>query len=133
MSLTAPKRPCGSCPYRTDVASGVWAEDEYEKLPKYDGEIIDQVTAGAFGVFLCHQKDGNLCAGWLACHGTDNLLALRIHDGIDQNVWSYETDVPVFKSGAEAAAHGMRDIDEPGEKADRTIRGLIRKRSGTPS
>jgi len=130
MSLAAPKRPCGSCPYRTDVASGVWAADEYEKLPGYDGEIIDQLTAGATGVFLCHQKDGNLCAGWLACHGPDNLLALRLHQNLDPSIWEYSTDVPVFKSGAEAARHGMRDIEEPGEKANRTIRGLMKKKRG---
>lgn len=128
MTLSAPKRPCGSCPYRTDVASGVWAKDEYEKLPTYDGEIIDQVAKGAMGVFLCHQKDGNLCGGWLACHGTDNLLALRLRGDLAPGVWGYATDVPVFESGAAAAAHGMQDIKAPGEKANRTIRGIVRKR-----
>lgn len=133
MSLTAPKCPCGSCPYRTDVASGVWAQDEYEKLPKYDGEIIDQLQSGSTGVFLCHQKDGRLCAGWLACHGTDNLLALRLHRDLDPAVFDYATDVPVFSSGAEAAAHGMRDIEKPGEKASRTIRGLMKKKLSKPA
>jgi hypothetical protein len=122
------KAPCKSCPYRTDVPSGVWAAEEYQKLPSYDGEIIDQLQSGALGLFMCHQKDGNLCAGWLATHGTDNLLALRLQgDQVKEEVWDYESPVPVFKSGAEAAAHGLADIDAPGTKAGRTIDRLVRK------
>lgn len=122
------KAPCKSCPYRQDVPSGVWADEEYEKLPGYDGEIIDQLNAGATSLFMCHQKDGNLCAGWLATHGTDNLLALRLHHPeVKDEVWGYESPVPVFSSGAEAAAHGMAEIDQPGPRAKRTINRLVRK------
>lgn len=122
------KAPCKSCPYRKDVPSGVWAENEYVKLRDFDGEIIEQVMNGGTALFLCHQKDGNLCAGWLACHGSDNLLALRLHaDKVDQSIWGYETDVPVFSSGAEAAAHGMADIEAPSEKAIRIMDQLTRK------
>lgn len=122
------KAPCKSCPYRKDVPSGVWAEEEYEKLHQYDGEIINQLMQEGTALFLCHQKDGNLCAGWLACHGSDSLLALRLHaDKVDEVIWGYETDVPVFSSGAEAAAHGMAEIEEPGEKARRVMDQLTRK------
>lgn len=120
--------PCKSCPYRKDVPSGVWAPEEYEKLPKFDGEIIDQLQNGGAGLFMCHQQDGNLCAGWLATHGTDNLLALRLHGHeVKPEVWAYKTRAPVFKSGAEAAAHGMAEIEVPGVKAQRTIDRLVRK------
>jgi hypothetical protein len=120
--------PCKSCPYRQDVPSGVWAEEEYEKLKNYDGEIIDQLTKGAAGLFMCHQQTGNLCAGWIATHGVDNLLALRLHGHeVDAKVWSYRTKVPVFKSGQEAAEHGMAEIDEPGVKAQRVIERLVDK------
>ncbi len=123
------KAPCKSCPYRRDVPSGIWHAHEYDKLPAYDGEIIDQLRAGAGGLFMCHQQDGCLCAGWLATHGPDNLLALRLsgHE-VTKEVWDYTSPVPVFGSGAEAAAHGKADIETPGEKAQRTVGRLIRKR-----
>jgi hypothetical protein len=123
--------PCRSCPYRRDVPSGIWDASEYDKLPKFDGEIIDQLAAGALGLFLCHQKDGNLCAGWVACHGAGNLLALRMHgSAVADEVWDYETSVPVFASGAEAATHGRREIAQPGERSRRMIARLVRKGAG---
>lgn len=123
------KAPCKSCPYRTDVPSGVWHESEYEKLYSYDGEIMDQIANGGTSLFMCHQQDGNLCAGWLATHGVDNLIALRLSAGqLKEEVWSYESPIPVFKSGAEAAEHGMAEITQPGERAQRTVKRLIRKR-----
>lgn len=78
---------------------------------------------------MCHQQNGCLCSGWLACHGPTELLALRLHaDKVEEDVFDYETDVPVFSSGKEAAMHGLRDIDDPGEKACRTIDTLLRKK-----
>jgi hypothetical protein len=39
MASAAPtKYPCPSCPYRKDVPSGVWAPEEYDKLPAYDND-----------------------------------------------------------------------------------------------
>lgn len=125
--LTAPKVPCGSCPYRRDVPSGIWAQDEYDKLPSYDGETWAQNVS----TFMCHQRDGKVCGGWLACHDPRELLALRFEAmtrSIDPAVFDYATDVPVFSSGAEARAHGMRDLDNPGKAARRMHAGLIRKR-----
>ena len=122
-ALKAPPIPCGSCPYRTDVPSGIWHPDEYAKLVEYDNETHAQ----PFAVFMCHQRDGNLCGGWLACHDKDNLLALRIAR-VDPSVFDYVSPVPVFKSGREAAEHGMRDVSGPSPKAEKMISGLIRKR-----
>lgn len=122
---TAPKQPCGSCPYRRDVPSGIWEAAEYNKLPGYDGETWEQSPA----LFMCHQHDGKLCAGWLACHGAYELLALRINAPVDPAVYSYSSPVPVFNSGAEARAHGLRDIESVGVQAARMIDGLVRKRS----
>ena len=122
------KAPCKTCPYRRDVPSGIWHEHEYAKLPAYDGEIIDQLQARAGGLFMCNQRDGNLCAGWLACHGPGNLLALRLHGAeIEPEVWDYQSPVPVFESGAAAAAHGMAELAKPGPKAKRAMSRLIRK------
>lgn len=123
------KAPCKSCPYRLDVPSGVWHEDEYAKLPKYDGDIIDQLQAGASRLFMCHQQDGSLCAGWIAAHGSHNLLAMRLHGGgVTSAAWDYECPVAVFESGAEAATHGRAEIPSPGLRATRTIKRLARVR-----
>lgn len=119
--------PCKLCPYRRDVPSGVWAEEEYEKLAKYDGEIIEQFKKGATGLFLCHQHNNALCSGWLGCHGPAELLAMRLHhERVQPEAYDDETDVPLFSSGAEAAAHGMREIEEPSRAACRTIDRLTK-------
>ena len=104
-------RPCGSCPYRRDVPSGVWHASEYRKLPAYDNDTMGQPPH----LFLCHQQDGRVCAGWAGCHDGAHLLALRV--------------AAMSGSGAEAAAHGLADVDQPDERACRTIDTLTRKRA----
>jgi hypothetical protein len=127
--LKCAKAPCKTCPYRKDVASGVWDASEYKKLAAYDGTIVEQLTNGGRPRFDCHQSDGNLCAGWVGCHGPENLVALRLQsERIDPSVWDYATPVPLFASGAEAAAHGMKKIKRPDAKARRAIAVLQRKR-----
>lgn len=123
--------PCGSCPYRRDVPSGVWDEEEYRKLPLFDGETFEQDPS----VFMCHQQDGSLCAGWVGCHDMTQSMGLRMavmtgsmtEDVMDAAL-DYETTTPLFGSGAEAAAHGMNEVDEPGRAARRTIDKLERRR-----
>jgi hypothetical protein len=132
-SLPKPaKEPCVTCPYRKDVPSGIWHPSEYVKLPQYDGTIADQAMAGALGLFMCHQKDGCLCGGWLATHGPENLLALRIGK-VDPSVWDYAPKTPCWSSGAEAAAHGMEHIKDPKVAARRKIDWLTRKLGETGS
>lgn len=122
--------PCKSCPYRRDVPSGVWAADEYAKLPAYDGDIGEQLAKGATGLFMCHQQDGCLCAGWVGAHGANNLLALRLHGHkVDPSAADFVSPVPLFSSGAQAATHGRRAIDRPGSRAQRTIKRLVAKRA----
>lgn len=126
MSAPAPpKTPCGSCPYRQDVPSGLWERSEYEKLPNYDGETGEQVMKQAFGLFMCHQNDGCLCGGWLLTHDRDHLLALRLNE-VDASVWDYAPDIAVFASGQEAHDHGVRDLESPSPEARRKIAGLQR-------
>lgn len=119
--------PCGSCPYRRDVPSGVWSGEEYAKLGRYDGETYDQDPA----VFLCHRQDGRLCAGWVAVHDMSNCLALRLALSMGvvavqdlDAIIDYTTDVPLFDSGLEAALHGIRDLRTPGERARQMIERL---------
>lgn len=123
-------RPCQSCPYRRDVPSGVWDADEYSKLIRYDNDTAEQPA----NLFMCHNQHDSLCSGWLGCHG-DNLLALRV--GLITGALSgdeftsacdYVSPVPLFDSGAEAADHGMSDIDAPGVAARNAMRKIVRTR-----
>jgi hypothetical protein len=122
------KRPCPSCPYRLDVPSGIWAAEEYDKLPIYDRDVPEQATEGAFGLFFCHQRTGDLCAGWVGCHDMGNNLAVRLNaDRIDVDaVLDYVCPVPLHASGAAAAEHGKRDLHSPSSAAVRKARGLVR-------
>jgi hypothetical protein len=122
--------PCGSCPYRRDVPSGVWDESEYEKLPHYDGDTSEQPPS----VFMCHQQNGRLCSGWVGCHDMYHNLGLRVAalDRITPDdltaVLEYTTSVPLFASGAEAAAHGMAEVESPPNAATKIIDKLQSKR-----
>ena len=121
--LPRPSRaPCGTCPYRRDVPAGIWHESEYAKLPPYDRETWQQPAQ----LFYCHQNDGHLCAGWVGCHDTQHLLSMRINR-VDPSTFDYVSPVPLFSSGAEAAAHGISGIDEPDARARRAIAKMERK------
>ncbi|WP_431728503.1 DUF6283 family protein [Verrucosispora sp. TAA-831] len=128
--LRPASHPCGTCPYRLDVPSGVWASEEYAKLPLYDRPTWDQPT----GVFACHQQDGRVCAGWAGCHDTAELLALRLAanfgvldpDELDATI-DYVSPVPLHPTGQAAADHGMADVDSPGPRARRAIDRLLAK------
>lgn len=131
MSARPPaSRPCGSCPYRIDTPSGLWAAEEYDKLPRYDNDTAHQPSTA----FYCHQQDGRLCAGWVGCHDMNHSMGLRIgmlSGHIPTEVFDaaldYSTDVALFESGAAAAEHGKADIEAPREKARRAIDKLHRK------
>jgi hypothetical protein len=132
IDLPAP-RPCGTCPYRQDVPSGVWAAEEYAKLPAYDEETAGQPS----GVFLCHQQNGKVCAGWAGCHDGRHMLSLRLAVAFGtmspetaEAVCSYVSPVPLWASGAEAAAHGLADIDAPGVAAQAAALKLWLRREG---
>ncbi|MDG4834167.1 DUF6283 family protein [Solwaraspora sp. WMMD1047] len=121
--------PCGTCPYRRDVPSGLWDAAEYAKLPGYDAPTALQPP----GLFLCHQADGRVCGGWAGCHDGESLLALRLAAlrGMDPRevaaTRDYTTTVPLFGSGQEAAAHGMARVDDPDPIARRMIDRLTAK------
>lgn len=123
-------RPCGSCPYRCDVPSGVWAAEEYEKLSAYDADTPYQPVR----VFECHRLDGRVCAGWAGCHDGDELLALRVavasgYMSVADAVATrdYVSPVPLWESGAVAAAHGLAEVHNPGPAAVRVGRKVSRR------
>jgi hypothetical protein len=111
------------------VPSGVWAESEYEKLPAYDGTTGEQAEAGAWGVFCCHSSPDELCSGWshLANQDTLALRAAAAMLGIEpMDVILYRTDVPLWSSHAEAALHGLQDIEHPSDSARAAVEKLLR-------
>jgi len=125
-------RPCLSCPYRRDVPSGVWSEEEYAKLPPYDAaDVASGQPVSAFG---CHQQDGRLCAGWVAVHDMNHSIGLRVSvqvgltpvEDVDA-ILEYTTDVPLWASGAEAAAHGLAEVENPSAEAVALVARLTRK------
>ncbi|MFH8257899.1 DUF6283 family protein [Streptomyces roseolus] len=91
-------------------------------------------------LFICHQHSGEddqsrVCGGWAGCHDGDQLLALRVALAQGQitvetaeAIRDYTSPVPLFESGAEAAAHGLRDISNPGSAARRTMSKIVRVR-----
>ena len=106
---------CLCCPYRKDVPSGVWAAHEYDKLTDYDKPTGEQ----PWGPFMCHATPEVYCHGWAVVHGRQphdrEPIAFRFA-GIDPEEIPPE-GTPLFSSGAEAAEHGKRDIDNPSEEA----------------
>jgi hypothetical protein len=121
------ERPCSTCPCRKDVPSGIWDTETYQSLLKYDGDIPEQVDNRAFQLFHCHKTDQFLCAGWVAVVNQGEALALRINARrIAERVWTYISPVPLFDSFAEAVAHGLKDIEDPGADAIQKIHQILR-------
>jgi hypothetical protein len=59
-------------------------------------------------------------------HGT---FAARLHAGeLDESVWGYESPVPLFASGNEAADHGEAEIENPSVRARSAIRKITKLR-----
>lgn len=113
------KNPCPACPYVQSTASGIWAREEYEKLPKYDpGQFIPDMS-----VFQCHhtsEKKSLICQGWLDCHGADELIGIRLAhiQGRIPDDFDYEpSEAVVYASGQEAMEFGVRDIENPSDEA----------------
>lgn len=118
-------KPCQFCPYRQDCPSGVWAKEEYEKLPPYDAETWAQPHEA----FACHEATGLLCSGWAQCHG-EELLSLRLERmRTGENFDIPAPSVPLFASGREAAEHGMRDVKKPDLEARAAVVILRGKRA----
>lgn len=122
------REPCSACPYRRDVPSGLWVAEEYEKLLDYDKTTGEQ-PAARFG---CHATPEFDCHGWAVVHSNRGraceLLALRLHHamtGEDDEI--PEPFVPLFGSAAEAAAHGMKRIEDPDGDAVEAMERLLRK------
>lgn len=117
------KEPCSACPYRQDSPSGLWAAEEYDKLPPYDAPTGSQ----PFEIFLCHATPDHLCHGW-AVVGDWELLALRLYAAYSiHEVEIPPPVVPLWSTHTQAADHGRAGIAAPSPRAMRTIHRLTRK------
>jgi len=109
--------PCESCPYRKDAPPGLWHESEYRKLIEYDKPTGEQPPKA----FFCHTTPDFLCIGWSVVHGRNakrgyESLALRFLL-LNQNfLVIHHPKTPLFKSGQEAAEHGMSAMKRPPRK-----------------
>lgn len=57
------------------------------------------------------------------------LATYRISPQLAKEIYEYQSPVPLFSSGTEAAEHGMRGIESPSEEASRIREKIIRLRS----
>ena len=115
-TLGCAANPCSSCPYRKDTPAGVWAAEEYKKLPEWDKPMT-------LGVFMCHQGNRRLaCRGWLEVHHENIGVRLALMRGaIDLGKHPEPTKVPLYKSGAEACKAGLKGVHRPSRKAQEVI------------
>ena len=121
--LEVKKNPCSTCPYRKDTPSGLWAEDEYEKLRGYDDNT-------AFSTFLCHQTNvtdvPTACKGWLMVHCDSVAVRLaQLKGEVKAPECFEEPDVELYASGNEAADAGEREIKRPKAKSRRIARKML--------
>ncbi len=122
--LLCHRDPCASCPYRKDTPAGVWAAEEYRKLPAWDNP---QAFAG---VFLCHHSNlGSrkaVCRGWIEVHGDNWQARIVAISGVEYMEGATKpTKVPLYRSGAEACRAGLLGVKKPDAKARVVITKLI--------
>jgi hypothetical protein len=129
--LLCPPSPCNTCPFRRDTPPGIWAEEEYRKLPAYDPDPSRLIPELA--VFHCHQENATgvptVCRGWLACFGWD-IVAVRLavfRGAIPAEEVEAPCPVPLYNSGAEACKAGMAGVRRPGRKARQLAAKLTRR------
>jgi hypothetical protein len=86
-------------------------------------------------VFRCHTAQVRICAGWAGCHDMTQTLGLRValvqgHLSVEdyETTSDYVSPIPLFASGAEAAAHGMSGIYAADEESIRARVKLLRQR-----
>lgn len=129
-SLVCPPFPCNTCPYRRDTPAGIWHPSEYTKLAEYDddppGENVPLAT------FHCHQEKitgrPTVCRGWLAVHGDIPAVRLAVIRGeIPAEEVNRPVRVPLYGSGREACAAGLRGVRRPGREARAAISRLAKR------
>lgn len=116
--LVCPPTPCSTCPYRRDTPAGIWHPDEYRKLAGYDRDH----PFPALATFHCHQEmttgKPTMCRGWLAVHGDIPAVRIAVIRGeIPAEDVDRPVSVPLYASGREACAAGLKGVRRPGKAA----------------
>jgi hypothetical protein len=123
-ALHIDQRPCATCPYRRDTPPGIWAPEEYLKLPRYDRDEIAPV-------FLCHHRERKTaCRGWLSVHRDSVAVRLAVLTGkIEPEAVHVYVGVDLYWSGAEACRAGLAGVEFPDPGARAAIVRLIERRA----
>ena len=133
MKLHVASSPCTSCPYRRDTPPGIWHPEEYAKLERFDDDT-KHPGGQEIATFLCHNSPitdrPTVCRGWLTVHRES--VAARLAEIIGQVTGDERyasVAEPLYSSGREAAAAGMRGVDRPERQAVEVIKKIERMRS----
>ena len=93
------RESCAQCPYRTDAPLAKWHPDHFVKLLRDDADLF---TAPVYG---CHNRDGNVCVGWLLDQRDRDLPNIRLRlslarspEFITQLREAHDGDHPRFES-----------------------------------
>ncbi len=126
--LLVANRPCNTCPYRCDTPSGVWAVEEYLKLPGYDNNTN-------LGTFLCHQTNATgrttVCRGWLSVHAESVAARMAVLNGsVTDEERLAPSEVELYPSGLAAGRAGLKGVRRPSREARASIDRLARSRAG---
>lgn len=127
-------RACSTCPYRRDVAPGIWSAEEYAKLRVYDED--PPMREDSLSTFKCHQEETSdappaVCRGWLGVHRHSVAVRLAIGQGrFGLDDVPLEAEDYLYDTGTEAATAGLRGIRRPSTKARREINKLTERRAG---
>lgn len=129
--LPCAPNPCESCPYRRDTPPGVWHPEEYRKLATYDRQ--GGFAMPNLALFLCHHspelKGDVICRGWLTVHADSNAVRLAWFAGqVTEEQVMAPVDVPLYRSGAEAARAGLKGCKRPSAAARRLIKRMAENR-----
>lgn len=139
--LHIPKKGCDTCPYRRDTPSGIWSEEEYRKLAKFDEPSIGPLGLpddNLFSTFHCHQENATgkptACRGWVWTHGDTVGFRMAMFNGLidpsDPNMPQEDESHIYYDTGVEACEAGMVDIEEPSFEALLKVDSLVERGAG---
>jgi hypothetical protein len=129
--------PCTTCPYRRDVPAGIWAREEYLKLPGYDRQPFGGVESLA--TFHCHQEPEigkpTVCRGWLSVHADSVAVRIARFQGLitkeDMATIPIHAEPNLYSTGADACRAGLKGVRRPGKKARSAIEKLKKRKAAT--
>lgn len=116
--LNCAPNPCNTCPYRKDTPPGIWAREEYDKLPRWDDPM------SFAGTFICHNDPDSVCRGWLEVHYDNMNVRMQCFHIKWTEANKKPCDVELYASGAEARRAGIKGIKKPSREAVLKIRQI---------